>query len=166
MNPTLHVAQVATPFGPAVVAMFEDAIVEWWFTTFENARLELHTRWPEAVWEEDSQTVKQHIHDLFSDQKKISVRLLLKGTDFQVSVWKSLLTIPVGQTVSYGELALRLGRPSAVRAVAHAVGKNPISYLLACHRVLPVNRSIGQYRWGSDIKALLLRSENAFFVET
>ncbi len=83
------------------------------------------------------------------------------GTDFQQTVWKALLTVPSGQTITYGGLANQLGKAKAVRAVAAAVGRNPISLLIPCHRVVGANGSLTGYAGGLDRKRSLLTLENA-----
>ncbi|MBM3468625.1 MAG: MGMT family protein [Alphaproteobacteria bacterium] len=85
----------------------------------------------------------------------------LEGTDLQQAVWKELTKIPYGQTISYEELALRIGSPKAVRAVASAVGDNPISIAIPCHRIVLKSGRIGEYHWGSDIKEKLIAYEQA-----
>ena len=82
-----------------------------------------------------------------------------KGTDFQKTVWRALLDVPSGKTVSYGTIAKRIGRPKAFRAVGSAVGANPISLLIPCHRVVPATGGTGNYRWGSDRKQAILETE-------
>ncbi len=83
----------------------------------------------------------------------------LKGTDFQRLVWRQLLEVPFGERTSYGAIAAAIGRPKASRAVGSAVGANPVSILLPCHRVLPWNGLSGNYRWGADRKLALLDAE-------
>ena len=83
----------------------------------------------------------------------------IKGTEFQQAVWRALAQIPYGQTCSYKELAQALGRPKAVRAVANAVGQNPLSILLPCHRVLAHDGGLGGYRGGLDMRTYLLNLE-------
>jgi O-6-methylguanine DNA methyltransferase len=90
-----------------------------------------------------------------------SLRVLLKGTDFQRRVWKSLLNVPRGETTTYGDLALRLKRPGASRAVGQAVGANPVGVLLPCHRVLGGGGKLGGYAWGPKKKKRLLQMERA-----
>ncbi|KAL0212218.1 hypothetical protein RCL1_005844 [Eukaryota sp. TZLM3-RCL] len=87
--------------------------------------------------------------------------LLVQGTPFQVKVWKALCSIPSGETRSYGEIARSIGCPSAHRAVANAIGKNPVSYVIPCHRVIQSNGNLGGYRWGSKIKKHLLDLEKS-----
>lgn len=87
--------------------------------------------------------------------------LSVRGTNLQVQVWRALLQIPAGCTTSYQELARRLGRPRAVRAIASAVGANPVNYLIPCHRVLRANGELGGFRGGTQLKGRLLASERA-----
>jgi AraC family transcriptional regulator of adaptative response/methylated-DNA-[protein]-cysteine methyltransferase len=89
----------------------------------------------------------------------------MHGSVFQVEVWSELRQIPVGQTISYQQLAHRVGRPRAVRAVANAVAKNRIAFLVPCHRVIRADGSIGGYRWGSGRKAEMLDWENNMTAE-
>jgi AraC family transcriptional regulator of adaptative response/methylated-DNA-[protein]-cysteine methyltransferase len=85
--------------------------------------------------------------------------LSLKGTDFQRSVWTALLEVPHGATTSYAAIASAIGKPKAVRAVGTAVGANPVSLLIPCHRVLRSDGTIGGYRWGVDRKQAILDAE-------
>jgi AraC family transcriptional regulator of adaptative response/methylated-DNA-[protein]-cysteine methyltransferase len=87
--------------------------------------------------------------------------LLVRATDFEWQVWCALLSIPPGSVLSYSGLAERVGVPRAVRAVASAVGRNPVAYLVPCHRVVPKGGGIGGYRWGSAVKQQLLEMEKA-----
>ena len=81
------------------------------------------------------------------------------GTDFDVRVWEALLKIPMGRAVSYTDIARHIGQPSASRAVGSAVGRNPISFVVPCHRVLRGDGSLGGYRWGLNRKRALLDQE-------
>lgn len=85
----------------------------------------------------------------------------MEATDLQRTVWQELTKIPYGTTLSYEELALRIGNPKAVRAVATAVGENPLSIAIPCHRIIRKTGEIGEYHWGSDIKEKLLAYEQA-----
>jgi AraC family transcriptional regulator of adaptative response/methylated-DNA-[protein]-cysteine methyltransferase len=89
------------------------------------------------------------------------VALDLRGTDFQKQVWKALCEIPSGTTVTYAQLAERIGRPSAVRAVASAVAANHVAVLVPCHRVIRTGGALGGYRWGLDRKRALLEAERS-----
>jgi AraC family transcriptional regulator of adaptative response/methylated-DNA-[protein]-cysteine methyltransferase len=89
------------------------------------------------------------------------IRLLAGGTNFQVRVWDALLRIPPGEVTTYGEIARRIGRPSAARAAGSAIASNSIAYLIPCHRVIRRTGNLGGYRWGSDRKRALLAWEAA-----
>ena len=84
------------------------------------------------------------------------MRLVLIGTDFEVRVWEALLKIPMGQAVSYSDIAKHIGKPSAARAVGSAVGRNPISFVVPCHRVLRNDGSLGGYHWGLTRKRAII----------
>jgi O-6-methylguanine DNA methyltransferase len=88
------------------------------------------------------------------------VPFLFTGTHFQITVWKEIMNVPRGQTISYSELAKRIGKPKAVRAVATACGKNPLAILVPCHRIIGLNGNVGKYFWGSDRKKMLLEMES------
>ena len=91
-----------------------------------------------------------------------SLRLDLRGTNFQIKVWEALLKIPFGRLASYQDVAVAIGRPSAARAVGSAVGANPISLVIPCHRVILKSGIIHNYRWGTDRKRTLLALEQAY----
>lgn len=93
--------------------------------------------------------------------KSLPSDILLVGTPFQIKVWKTLCTIPIGQTLSYGKLAKRIGMPKAARAVGNALGANPVPIFIPCHRVIASDGSLGGFSSGLDIKKLLLKKENA-----
>lgn len=86
--------------------------------------------------------------------------LHLWGTDFQLSVWKALLSVEKGTTATYSDIAWLIGKPRALRAVGNAVGKNPVAVVIPCHRIIRSDGNIGNYHYGSDIKSLLLKTEN------
>ncbi len=123
----------------------------------------LQQRWPHARLQEDSQGAQQLARQVFSDTAR--PRLHLRGTKFQIQVWRALLQVPDGQTTTYGRIAAALGRDGAGRAVGTAVGANPISWLIPCHRVLRADGGLGGYRWGTGRKEIMLAWE-AFKNET
>lgn len=153
----------STPFGPALIAWTNRGICHLAFHTGPAARMHeaLADAWPHARWTRDDKTASHLLASIFTDDPHIERRfhLLLKGTDFQIHVWQALLATERGECVSYGELASRLGRPGAARAVGSAVAANAIAFLIPCHRVLRENGDIGQYRWGAERKAALLAHE-------
>ena len=93
------------------------------------------------------------------ERQAFDIPLLTAGTEFQESVWNSLMEIPYGQTITYGELATRLGKPAAVRAVANANGANAISIIIPCHRVIGSNNTLTGYGGGLEAKKFLLELE-------
>lgn len=93
------------------------------------------------------------------ESKAESLRLDLRGTNFQLSVWRALMRIPFASTVSYQQLADRVGRPTATRAVASACGANPLAIVVPCHRVVRQNGELGGYHWGLATKRQLLELE-------
>lgn len=109
--------------------------------------------WPKAPWVERDEfavlTWQQITH-------KIPVKAVLLGTPFQISVWHELLGLSKGEVISYLDLANRVQKPTAVRAVASAVGANPISILIPCHQIIRSDGGLGGYRWGVGIKKALL----------
>lgn len=102
---------------------------------------------------------KNHILLETEIQLSTDLQCLLVGTPLQYNVWKALLEIPLGTTWSYQQLAAHIGKPKAVRAVANAVGANPISPLIPCHRIIRNNGHIGGYYWGTQAKRKLLKGE-------
>lgn len=106
------------------------------------------------------ETEKQ-LREYFAGRREVfSIKLAPHGTDFQRSVWDALRTIPFGETRSYGQIAQQIGSPSAVRAVGAANGKNPISIIVPCHRVIGANGKLTGFAGGLEVKDFLLRHEN------
>ncbi len=158
----------STPFGVCLLAMTERGICALRFVEGEDEKVTLRTlqeEWPGAIFVADSHKTAVFIQQLFGE-KKISAgerpfHLLLRGTNFQVQVWQALLKIPAGAMVSYQDVADLLGKPSATRAVASAIARNPIGYLIPCHRVISKVGRAHQYRWGSARKKAMLGWEAA-----
>lgn len=110
--------------------------------------------------------VENQLKDYFAGKlKKFSLKLDFTGTDFQKKVWNALLTIPYGETRSYGQIAQQIGSPKAVRAVGAANGKNPISIIVPCHRVIGSNGTLTGFAGGLDKKACLLNIESNTHLE-
>lgn len=113
---------------------------------------------------EDQPTTFKKLSVILEAWKRDNLRevaLDIKGTDFQKAVWNSLLNIPRGKVVSYGDVANNIGRPKAHRAVGTAVGENPVSLIIPCHRVVQKSGALGNYGWGIDLKKRLLEIEGA-----
>ncbi len=127
-----------------------------------TAKALLKKQWPQASFRADDQGAAM-VQNLFKPQApRDPLTLWVKGTDFQIQVWRALLKIPLGQRATYRELACAIGKPTAARAVGNAIGKNPIAYLIPCHRVIRESGALGGYRWGGDRKAALLDWESAY----
>lgn len=153
-----------SPFGFAVLAMSERGLCGCFFLPNADddlAKEAVVEYWPNATIERsDSKTVvvaDQLFHSNGIEEKPLS--LFVRGTPFQVQVWRALLQIPPGALCTYSDLAASIGRPTATRAVASAVGDNPISWLIPCHRVIRKGGNLGGYRWGLPRKKVMLAWE-------
>ena len=116
-------------------------------------------RWPNARYLADDEATARHAGHIFDPRKwspEQPVRLVMIGTDFEVRVWETLLKIPMGRAVSYTDIARHIGKPQASRAVGSAVGRNPISFVVPCHRVLRADGSLVGYHWGLTRKRALI----------
>jgi methylated-DNA-[protein]-cysteine S-methyltransferase len=122
-----------------------------------------HTPWPADPEHPVLKNVTQQLTEYFAGQRsRFEVPLdLTCGTAFQQSVWQALLAIPYGRTASYGDVSRRVGKPTAVRAVGAAVGRNPVSIIVPCHRVMGANGSLTGYAGGLDRKTALLKLEGS-----
>ena len=119
------------------------------------------SRWPNAVYIENKVILKSLIETLVIGKGTINIHLI--GAPFQIKVWEALMNIPTGFVTTYSDIAKAIDNKAAVRAVGTAVGKNPISWLIPCHRVLRKNGELGGYHWGIDLNTALLARESAQF---
>ena len=119
------------------------------------------SRWPNAVYIENKVILKSLIETLVIGKGTINIHLI--GAPFQIKVWEALMNIPTGFVTTYSDIAKAIDNKAAFRAVGTAVGKNPISWLIPCHRVLRKNGELGGYHWGIDLKTALLARESAQF---
>ena len=160
-----HASTVQTlslsPLGPMILAATERGLAGLWF---EGQRhLPDTSGWPQAQEHPVLVQAVTQLRDYFAGRRtRFDLPLDLQGgTPFQQSVWQALLAIPAGGTASYGDLSRRVGRPSAVRAVGAAVGRNPVSIIVPCHRVLGRDGSLTGYAGGLERKSALLGLERA-----
>lgn len=157
---TMHQGVGQTPFGPALLAWTDMGITFLAFCTAKTSRQalqELRVQWPDAsLVEGEAQPL---LDTAFDGAGERPLRVWLRGSPFQLKVWEALLAIPSGLHCSYGTLAQSLGRPSASRAVGTAVGRNPVSWLIPCHRVITSLGRPGGYRWGIDTKLAMIAFE-------
>ena len=154
-----------SPFGPTIVMGTEKGICGMGFAAEmgeELAFADLLQRWPRAHFVEDPMMLRPWVLAAFGakeDAKKAPLYLI--GAPFQIKVWEALLRIPSGHVTTYGDIAQVIGHPKAVRAVGTAVGRNPISWLIPCHRALRKGGGLGGYHWGLPVKRALLAWESA-----
>ena len=154
----------ATPFGPSLVATTERGVCWLSFAEEEDGRdalAEMAAAWPAARLVEDADATRPVAARAFrwDGQDREPLRLLMKGTNFQIKVWEALLRIPAGAVVSYEDVARAIGQPTAMRAVGAAVGRNPVCVLIPCHRVIQKSGIIHNYRYGVPRKRALLAWE-------
>jgi AraC family transcriptional regulator of adaptative response/methylated-DNA-[protein]-cysteine methyltransferase len=151
-----------TPFGRALIGITDRGVCYLGFlSTNEMPRPDelLHQAWPTARLQPDASAAADCCDAIFTPLAQRSLTVLVKGTPFQVQVWQALLSIPLGGLATYQTIAAAIGRPTAARAVGNAVGKNPIAYLIPCHRVIRGSGALGGYRWGLARKSAILAWE-------
>ncbi|HET6351782.1 MAG TPA: methylated-DNA--[protein]-cysteine S-methyltransferase [Coriobacteriia bacterium] len=163
MPETIRFAFAESALGRMLVAVSDAGVC---FATFGEsdaaARDALAARFPSAMLVEVQAAVLPEaaaVAALATEPSGPLPDLDLRGTDFQRGVWAALLEIPAGSTITYGELAARVGRPSAFRAAATACGANPVALAVPCHRVVGASGALSGYRWGVERKRALLESE-------
>ena len=154
-----------SPFGPSIVMGTDKGICGLGFADEIGADAAMHDllrRWPNATFSEHPARLKPWVDTAFgvtpADDK---APLYLIGAPFQLKVWEALLSIPSGHVTSYSDIAQSIGTPRAVRAVGTAVGRNPVSWLIPCHRALRKSGALGGYHWGLPVKRALLAWESA-----
>lgn len=153
-----------SPFGDILVASTPKGICYMAFVKEENEALEAMKRYfPNANYKQMLDLTQQNALFIFThDWSKLhQIKLHLKGTDFQIKVWETLLKIPMGELSTYGNIAHQINSPKASRAVGSAVGDNPVAFLIPCHRVIQSTGVIGQYHWGSTRKTMMIGWEAA-----
>ncbi len=152
-----------SPFGPALVMGTEKGICGIGFaseTSESDAMEDLTSRWPKAQYTEAPERLRAWVQAAFGATQG-EVPLYLIGAPFQIKVWEALMQIPSGHVTTYSEIAQHIGNPKAVRAVGTAVGRNPVSYLIPCHRALRKSGGLGGYHWGLPVKRAILAWEAA-----
>jgi AraC family transcriptional regulator, regulatory protein of adaptative response / methylated-DNA-[protein]-cysteine methyltransferase len=154
-----------TPFGDALVLATDRGVAGLAFVDEDKgqsrpeALADMTARWPKAQFIEAPEPTALHAQRIFDPQQwspEQPVRLVLIGTDFEIRVWQALLRIPMGRAVTYADIARHIGQPTASRAVGSAVGRNPISFVVPCHRVLRGDGQLGGYHWGLTRKRALI----------
>jgi AraC family transcriptional regulator of adaptative response/methylated-DNA-[protein]-cysteine methyltransferase len=151
-----------SPFGEAILVATERGLAGLGFVDGGDraaALADMRRRWPRAEYVEDQAAtapLARRIFDPADWRSETPLRIVMIGTDFEVRVWQALLRIPLGRAATYSGIASHIGRPSAARAVGAAVGKNPISFVVPCHRVFGRSGALTGYHWGLTRKQAML----------
>jgi AraC family transcriptional regulator of adaptative response/methylated-DNA-[protein]-cysteine methyltransferase len=152
-----------TPFGDCLVALSKRGVTNLMFVNnnVEQVMSELKQRWRNAHLIPDQKRSGQAVRRIFPSDNPLAapLHLHIKGSNFQIKVWEALLSLPAGILVTYEDIAQRIEKPRAVRAVATAIGNNPIAYLIPCHCVIRKSGDFNQYRWGSIRKKIMIAWE-------
>lgn len=154
-----------SPFGEMLIAHTGKGICAIAFVDEKSKKQEineLQTNWSGAVFINDQSSTGPMAQTLFKDASKNKrIHLTVRGTNFQINVWKALLKIPFASVTSYQALSELMDKPSATRAVANAIASNPVAFLIPCHRVLRSSGALSGYRWGPERKRVMLAWEMA-----
>lgn len=163
-NLMINYSYAESPFGNIIVASTSRGICYMAFADDEKiAFTDLQKQFPNARFKQMVDLIQQNALYIFThDWKKLhQVKLHLKGTEFQLKVWETLLKIPMGQLSTYGNIAEKIQNPAAARAVGTAIGSNPVAFLIPCHRVIQSSGAVGGYMWGADRKTAIIGWEAA-----
>lgn len=160
---SIHYGFHTSPFGLALLMATERGLCGLAFADGPEDKpatlADMTRRWPAAAYREAPEETAKLARQLFAPSewsKERPVRLVMIGSDFEVRVWESLLAIPMGTQASYADIAAKVGKPKAARAVGGAVGRNPISFVVPCHRVLGKGGSLTGYHWGITRKRAII----------
>lgn len=153
-----------SPFGKLIIASTRKGICHMAFNDDENVALaNLKAKFPNAEFQNKSDRIHQNALAIFqNDWNQLPlIKLHLKGTDFQLKVWEALLKIPMGQLTTYSSIAHQIEKPNASRAIGTAIGRNPVAFLIPCHRVIRSTGTFGGYMWGNTRKTAIIGWEGA-----
>ncbi len=153
-----------THFGKILITSTIKGICHLMFVEDEEASLEyLKSKYPNAMYYNQTDEHQQNALLFFNNEEKdfAQIRLHLKGTNFQLKVWESLLKIPEGRLSTYGTISRHIQQPTSARAVGTAIGSNPVAFLIPCHRVIQSSGLLGGYMWGNTRKTALIGWEAA-----
>ena len=159
---TIRYGYHPSPFGQALVMITDRGLAGLAFSDDEDGRAafeDMACRWPNADYVADQAATAPYAARIFDPERwnpQEPLRIVLIGSDFQVRVWQALLNIPLGKAVTYSDIAGALGQPTASRAVGAAVGRNPISFVVPCHRALGKSGALTGYHWGLTRKRAML----------
>lgn len=160
---TIYYSYPETIFGSSCVASTDKGVCYFAFGNTTTAYKELMEIFPRANFIHQVQPIHQQAVSFLQNAESAlnPLQLHIKGTDFQLKVWDALLKIPLGELTTYGHISNHLNNPKANRAVGTAVGSNPISYIIPCHRVIRSSGDLGGYHWGLDLKVAMIGWEAA-----
>jgi AraC family transcriptional regulator of adaptative response/methylated-DNA-[protein]-cysteine methyltransferase len=150
------------PFGRALILITSEGLAGLAFADEgkeKSALADMTSRWPEATYTENPAATASYAKRIFESERWKSdqpLRIVFIGSDFEIRVWETILRIPFGKASTYSDIASHIGKPKAARAVGSAVGKNPISFVVPCHRVLEKSGGLGGYHWGLTRKRAIL----------
>lgn len=162
-NLEIHYSFEEGPFGKMIVASTHKGVCSIGFANDETSTVnDLRKKFPKAIFKNKAEASHSILLSAFTDDWSSlhSIKLHLKGTNFQLKVWNALLNIPMGKLVTYGDIAKHINHPKACRAVGSAVGDNPVFFLIPCHRVIQASGKIGNYYWGRPIKTAIIGWES------
>ncbi|MGX0875343.1 AraC family transcriptional regulator of adaptative response/methylated-DNA-[protein]-cysteine methyltransferase [Roseovarius sp. MBR-154] len=159
---TIHYGWFDSPFGDALAMGTERGLCGLAFAGefgHDVTMADMRARWPEASYVEAPERITPWVCAAFDGRGEAALHMI--GAPFQIKVWEALLAIPSGHVTTYSEIAQAIGNPRAVRAVGTAVGRNPVSFLIPCHRALRKSGGLGGYHWGLPVKRAILAWESA-----
>ena len=163
-NLSINYSFAESPFGNILVASTSKGICHIAFADDDKKALsDLQKHFPNAHFKQMVDLIQQNALFIFTHEwnKFHQIKLHLKGTDFQLKVWETILKIPMGQLSTYGSIAEKIKHPSASRAVGTAIGSNPVAFLIPCHRVIQSSGALGGYLWGTTRKTAIIGWEAA-----
>lgn len=164
VNLTINYSFAESPFGKLIVASTAKGVCHMFFGEDElQALVDLKSRFPNAEYHQAFDLFQQNALCIFQKdwQQLDQIKLHLNGTNFQLKVWETLLKVPLGTVSTYGDVAKIIDRPKAARAVGTAIGRNPVAFLIPCHRVIQATGSLGGYMWGETRKSAMVGWEAA-----
>ena len=150
------------PFGRALILITSEGLAGLAFADHgkeKSALADMTSRWPEATYVENQQATAAYAKRIFESERwkpDQPLKIVFIGSDFEIRVWETLMRIPFGKASTYSDIASHIGKPKAARAVGAAVGKNPISFVVPCHRVLGKSGGLCGYHWGLTRKRAIL----------
>ena len=150
-----------SPFGKALIMNSKYGVCGLAFCDQVNEEIalaDMMSRWPSATYSAENIFSDLEFQSVLEQTTKINLCLI--GSPLQLQVWNALLKIPAGKVTNYKTLAKHIGKPRAVRSIATAIGRNPLCWLIPCHRVLRSNGELGGYHWGLKVKTTMLRFES------